>query len=115
MVAAKNRSSETNLSFGQVVRAAQRLKPEEKAALVMVLQSSVVHHPVAQGPVTRESLLAEFAARRTAGAFETTVSAKDLYPASSLEYVSDEELRAAIREAATAYQEDLEELGDHPA
>lgn len=96
------------LTFEQVVRAVHRWRPEQKAALLTTLQ-----HEQAAPELTREQLIAELNALRAAGAFDHTVSLRDQYPNPALDGVSDQQLRAAIREAATEYKTDLLEISDH--
>lgn len=93
------------LTFEQVVRAVHRWRPEQKAALLTTLQ-----HEQAAPELTREQLIAELNALRAAGAFDHTVSLRDQYPSPALDGVSDQQLRAAIREAATEYKTDMLEI-----
>jgi len=96
------------LTFEQVVRAVHRWRPEQKTALLKALQ-----HEQAAPELTREQLIAELNALRAAGAFDQTVSLRDQYPSPALDGVSDQQLRAVIREAATEYKTDMLELSDH--
>ena len=96
------------LTFEQVVRAVHRWRPEQKAALLTTLQ-----HEQAAPELTREQLIAELNALRAAGAFDRMDSLRDQYPSPALDGVSDRELRAAIREAATEYKADLLEISDY--
>lgn len=93
------------LTFEQVVRAVHRWRPEQKAALLTTLQ-----HEQAAPELTREQLIAELNALRAAGAFDRVDSLRDEYPSPALDDVSDWELRAAIREAATEYKMDMLEI-----
>lgn len=96
------------LTFEQVVRAVHRWRPEQKAALLTTLQNEQT-----ASELTREQLIAELDALRAAGAFDHVDSLRDQYPSPALNGVSDQQLRAAIREAATEYKTDILELSDH--
>jgi bacterioferritin-associated ferredoxin len=96
------------LTFEQVVRAVHRWRPEQKAALLTTLQNEQT-----APELTREQLIAELDALRAAGAFDHVDSLRDQYPSPALNGVSDQQLRAAIREAATEYKTDILELTDH--
>lgn len=97
-----------HLTFEQVVRAVHRWRPEQRAALVTTLQTDE-----AASELTREQLIAELDALRATEAFGNIDSLRDQYPSPALWDVTDEELRAVIREAATEYKTDLETLTDH--
>ena len=70
------------------------------------------HKPV-ETDLTRQQLIAELDALRAAGAFDHVDSLRDQYPSPALNGVSDQQLRAAIHEAATDYKTDMLELADH--
>jgi hypothetical protein len=94
------------LSFEDVVRAARELPDAQKAALMMTLRMEVA--PSMR--LTREQLVAELAALRAAGAFGERESVSGTFARPGAQYVADEVLFGAIHEAATQYEEDMDEL-----
>lgn len=70
------------------------------------------HHMPVETDLTRQQLIAELDSLRAAGAFDHVDSLRDQYPSAALHGVSDQQVRAAIREAATAYKTDMLELAD---
>jgi hypothetical protein len=97
------------MTFEQVLKAALSLRPEQKTILVKTLQVA----PNAPADPTRAQLIAELEALRAAGAFEHVTSLRNQYPASSLKYVSDKEVLAAIHETSNEWETDLEELAEN--
>jgi hypothetical protein len=93
-----------NITFKELVEAASKLPPAQKAALVQTLQVPTNSNP------TREQLIAEMEALRAAGAFDQVVSLRNKYANPSLHDVSDAELRATIHEAATEWEKELDEF-----
>lgn len=101
----------TKLSFEEIIAAARELPPAQKAALVQTLQAPELTSP-SDSP-TREELIAELSALRAAGAFDHVESLYGKYANSGME-VSAEELHTTIREAATAWESELDEFsGDN--
>lgn len=96
------------MTFQQLVQAAQKLKPEQKAALVQSLRPSL---PDEDAPLTREQALAELEALRAAGAFERVESLRDRY-AHPGQAVGDEELNTYLRDVKQAWEQDLDDLSD---
>ena len=92
------------LSFQELVAAASKLPPAQKAALVQTLQASSQLRP------TRDELIAELEALRAAGAFEQVESLRNKFdnPASSA--LSDDELHTTIRDVATEWEKELDEF-----
>jgi hypothetical protein len=93
-----------DLTFKELVEAVRKLPPAQKAALVQTL-----HVPISNSP-TREELIAEMEALRAAGAFDQVESLSNKYANPALDDLSDEELRATIHEAATEWENELDEL-----
>lgn len=77
-----------------------KMKPKEVKANAAHLQDES-----ATPDLTRQQLIAELDALRAAGAFDRVDSLRDQYANPALKTVSDQQLRAAIREAATEYQD----------
>lgn len=98
-----------DMTFEQVLKAALSLRPEQKAVLVKTLQVA----PVTPADPTRAQLIAELEALRAAGAFAHVSSLRNQYPAPSLKSVNDNQLRAAIHEASSEWEADLEETPVH--
>lgn len=96
------------LTFEEVVQAARQLRPEQKVALIKTLQAET---PPVIG--TRANLIAELEALRTVGAFQRVDSLRNQYPSPVLQRITDQELLAAIHEAATEYEVDIEDLDLH--
>lgn len=92
-----------NLTFEELVAAARKLPPAQKAALVQTLQTPLVASP------TREEMIAELESLRAAGAFDRVESLYGKYAQSGID-PSEEELRAAIHEAATQWESELDEF-----
>ncbi len=97
------------LSLEAIVEAAQQLSPEEKTALIYVLQRDVAAHSV---PLTRERIVAELAALREAGAFTSVESLAGKYVRPDID-VSDAELNAYLRDTGSEWEQDLDELSSN--
>jgi hypothetical protein len=89
-------------TFEQVVRLADQLSLDERVALVQYLQATLP--PQASTPVTRELLLAELEQLRAAGAFDGVESLRNKFADPPLE-LSDDELRASIREFSKEWEQ----------
>jgi hypothetical protein len=96
-----------NTSYKQILELVRQLKPEEKTALVEELRAEQ------SGRVTREMLLAEFERRKAAGAdrHDSLFFGKYAYPPIEL---SSEELAATLKEVATEWEKELDDLADTP-
>jgi len=92
-----------NLTFEELVAAALKLTPAQKAALAQTLQAPLVASP------TREELISELEALRAAGAFDHVESLYGKYAHAGTE-ASEEELRTTIHEAATQWESELDEF-----
>lgn len=95
-----------NVTYEYVLELAKQLKPAEQTALIENLKAAQ------SGQITRELLLAEFERRKASGAFDRP---NDLYfgKYANLDLdISAEELEATIHEAATAWEEELDEFHD---
>jgi len=96
-----------NLTFIEIVQAAQKLPPPQKAALIQTLQTEEV-----SGDLTREQAIAELEALRAAGAFEHVQHLAGKYARPGLE-IGEQELNAYLHEIGTAWEEELDDLIDH--
>lgn len=92
------------VTLEQVLRLAEQLNAEDRAALLQHLQAMLL--PESDSPPTRETLLAEFEQLRAIGAFDTARSLRNQYAEPPLE-LSDEELRASIHDLSTQWEQDL--------
>ncbi len=97
------------VTLEQVVRLAEQLDAHDRAVLVRRLQATLL--PEGGSGVTRDMLLAEHQHLRTAGAFERVESLRNKYAEPPLD-VSDDDLRASIREFSTEWEQDLDDLFD---
>jgi hypothetical protein len=95
-----------DITFEELVQAARKLKPAQKAALIHSLQFDL---PV---PVTRESAIAELEALRAAGAFEHVESLRGKYARPGVE-VSEEELNAYLHDIGKQWEQDFDDFIDH--
>jgi len=94
-----------DITFEEILQAAQKLNPQQKALLIQSLEIP----PVDIGP-TREELIAELEALRAAGAFDNVESPRNKYANPALEALTDEQLSADIHEAATEWEKELDEF-----
>jgi hypothetical protein len=95
----------TELTFEELLKAAQKLNPEQKATLAQSLQRQALD----TGP-TREELIAELESLRIAGAFEMAESLRNQYARPALNSLTDQQLLADLYVAATEWEQDLNEL-----
>jgi hypothetical protein len=93
------------ITFEDLVRAAQKLSPEQKAALVHSLKFE------SEISLTREQAIAELEALRAAGAFEHVESLYGKYARPGVE-VSEEELNTYLHQIGTEWQQELDDLAD---
>jgi hypothetical protein len=93
-----------DLTFVEIVQAAQKLTPSQKAALVHTLQTDSENNSL-----TREQAIAELEALRAAGAFDHVESLAGKYMRLGIE-LSDEDLNAYWHEIGTAWEEELDDL-----
>lgn len=91
-------------TFEELVAAVEKLPPEQQAALAYRLHQTASEHGEA---LSREQALAELDALRAAGAFDRVESLLGKYAGAD---VSQEDLDAAIHEAATEWEDELDEF-----
>jgi hypothetical protein len=94
-----------DITFEEILQAAQKLNPQQKALLAQSLDIL----PLDMGP-TREDLIAELEALRAAGAFNNVESLRNKYANPALDALTDEQLSADIHEAATEWEKELDEF-----
>jgi hypothetical protein len=94
-----------DITFEEILQAVQKLSPQQKAVLAQSLELP----PVDMEP-TREELIAELDALVAAGAFEHVNSLRNKYANSALANMTDEQLLADIHEAATEWEQELDEF-----
>jgi hypothetical protein len=95
----------TEITFEEILQAAQKLNPQQKALLAQSLEIP----PLDMGP-TREELIAELEALRAAGAFDHVESLRNKYANPALDALTDAQLSADIHEAATEWEKELDEF-----
>jgi hypothetical protein len=93
----------TDPTFDDVLAAARKLTPEEKALLVRSLQV-----PAPEGGLTREQVLAEFESRKAAGAFQHVESLRGKFAHPGLD-LSFEDIQAMTHEVATDWEREMDE------
>jgi hypothetical protein len=96
------------MTYEQVIKAVQMLRPEQKAALVKTIELE----SWAGTGVTRAQLLAESEALRALGAFDRPDSLRNRFANPSVAYVTDHQLLSVIHEAAVEWETDLAEIAD---
>jgi hypothetical protein len=94
-----------DLTFEEIMEVVQKLTPQQKALLAESLEAL----PLDMGP-TREELIAELTSLRAAGAFNHVESLRNKYANPALADLTDEQLLADIRSAATEWEQELDEL-----
>jgi hypothetical protein len=93
-----------DITFEEILQAAQKLNPQQKALLIQSLEIPPLDMP------TREELIAELEALRAAGAFDNVESLRNKYANPAFDALTDEQLSADIREAATEWEKELDEF-----
>lgn len=97
-----------DMTYEQVIKAVQMLRPEQKAALVKTIELE----SWAGAGVTRAQLLAESEALRALGAFDRPDSLRHRFANPSVSYVTDHQLLSVIHEASVEWETDLAEIND---
>lgn len=85
-----------DITFEDIIQAVPKLNPQQKALLVQTLEMLSLD----SGP-TREELIAELKLLHARGAFNNVESLRNKYANPVLDNLTDEQLLADIREAAT--------------
>lgn len=98
----------TDLSFDEIVQAAHKLTPEEKAVLAQSLWEDSPSNGIR---ITRTFALTEFRFLKGAGAFENVESLMGKYARPDLD-ISEEELNAYLREVGSEWEQELDDLAD---
>jgi hypothetical protein len=99
-----------DITFEEILQAVQKLNPQQKALLGKALLAQRLEIPTLEMSPTRESLIAEFEALRAAKAFDNVESLRNKYANPALDALTDEQLAADIHEAATAWEQELDEF-----
>ena len=95
-----------DMTFEEIVQAAQKLTPEQKAALARTLQR---HDDPAQGELTRDMLIATLEARRASGAFKNVETTRNKYARPELD-LTQEALDEYLHQVGSAWEEELDDL-----
>src|SRR5262249_8049743 len=93
-----------DLTFAEIVQAAQKLTPSQKAALIHALQQDTENTSL-----TREQAIAELEALRAAGAFDHVETLAGKYARPALE-LDEDEMSAYLHQIGTEWEEDLDDL-----
>jgi hypothetical protein len=93
-----------DLTFKEILQAAQKLPQEQKAALIYSLQADRE-----ETGLTREQALAELEALRAAGAFNNVESLRGKYARPDLE-ISEDELSSYLHNIATEWIQELDDI-----
>jgi hypothetical protein len=94
-----------DITFEEILQAAQKLNPQQRALLAQSLEIPVPD----MGP-TREELIAELEALQAAGAFNNVESLRNKFANPSFAALTDKQILADIREAATEWEKELDEF-----
>jgi hypothetical protein len=94
-----------DITFEDIMQAVPKLNSRQKALLAQRLETLALD----LGP-TREELIAEFKILRATGAFNNVESLRNRYANPALKNLTDEQLLADIHEAATEWEEELDEF-----
>jgi hypothetical protein len=97
----------TTVIYQQAVRLADQLDPAERLALAHHLLTTLITQQTEQ--ITLDMIRAEHARRLAAGAFDQAESLRNKYANPGFD-LSDEELRAGIREFANEWEQELDEF-----
>jgi hypothetical protein len=96
-----------DITFEDLIEAVQKLTSEQKTLLKNKLDEPNMEP-------TRETLLAEFEAQRAAGEFNNVESLRNRYAKPGSDDLSDEALLKTIHDAATEWEQELDEFfGDN--
>jgi hypothetical protein len=95
------------VNLAHVIRLADQLSAEERAALMQHLQMTLSAVPPER--VTRDMLLAELEQLRAQGAFDHVESLRNQYTEPPLN-LTDAELRASLREISNEWESDIDNL-----
>ena len=95
-----------DLTFTEIVQAAQKLTPPQKAALIHALQTDNENVSL-----TREQAIAELEALRAAGAFDHVESLAGKYARPGVE-IDEDELNSYLHQIGTEWEEELDDLMD---
>jgi hypothetical protein len=95
-----------NLTFDQIIEAAETLNREQQALLIARLRVKTVE---SVDSVTRDSILAEFERRKDEGAFEHTASLHGKFAHPDLD-LTFEEIQKITHEAATEWENEIEDF-----
>jgi hypothetical protein len=94
-----------DITFEQLMQAVQKLTAQQKALLAQSLhETSVDLTP------SREELLGELEALRKLGAFKHVESLRNQYANPAVDDLTDEQLSADIHDAATEWEQELDEF-----
>ena len=94
-----------DITFEEILQAAQKLNPQQKAMLAQSLKIT----PLDVGP-NREELIAELEVLRSVGAFDNVESLRNKYANPALDALTDEQLSADIHETSTEWEKELDEF-----
>ena len=95
-----------DLTFEEIVQAAQKLTPPQKAALVETLNTGDENDRL-----TREQAIAELQALRATGAFDHVESLAGKYARPGID-ISVEDLNAYLHEIGTEWEQELDDFTD---
>ncbi len=95
----------SDITFEEIIQAAQKLNPQQKALLIRSLEMP----PFDLGP-TREELITELEVLRSAGAFNSVESLRNKFANPALNDLTDDQLSADIHDAATEWEKELDEF-----
>jgi hypothetical protein len=95
-----------DITFAEIVQAAQKLTPPQKSALIHTLQPDSQHRGL-----TREQAIAELEALRAAGAFDHVDSLFGKFATPDVTWDADE-LDTFLHEVGTEWESEMDELAD---
>jgi hypothetical protein len=95
-----------DLSLDDLFRAAMRLPADEQEVLVSRL-AAVRQHGASR--LTRDQVIADFEARKAGDRVKSIRSLRDKYAGTTLDALTDEQLRADIRQSSTEWESDLDD------
>lgn len=103
----------STMSFDQILRAARQLTPQEQDELIAHLRSGNEPSPSERDELLRERIVAEFERRKAAGAFENAAILRNKYANPALDALTNEQLLADLRDAASEWEKELNELDNN--